>query len=280
MNKGVSFSTQRTVTKVDLRKQLGHLYNPSAKEAVVVDVPEMPFLMVDGVGNPNTAQEYQEAIEALYGVAYALKFLLKKEQAVDYPVMPLEGLWWAQNMRDFSVDNKEIWQWTMMIMQPEEVTADLFERALAQVKHKKDSPALPKMRLERFHEGLAARNSRLEVTEHLREWGWGGTWMGVTRCARATISAGVQDIGVKYASTPLSATLSACWETRPATIRARSPACLFQHQPKKAVRQTSLGSTSAEETGSLFQAAMPSEVLYNYLINTVKPLRKTANRVE
>src|SRR5436190_11507098 len=73
--------------------------------------------------------------------------------------------------------------------------------------------------------------------------------MGVTRCARATISAGVQDIGVKYASTPLSATLSACWETRPATIRARSPACLFQHQPKKAVRQTSLGSTSAEEKG-------------------------------
>jgi len=157
MNKGVSFSTQRTVTKVDLRKQLGHLYNPSAKEAVVVDVPEMPFLMVDGVGNPNTAQEYQEAVEVLYGVAYALKFLLKKEQAVDYPVMPLEGLWWAQNMRDFSVDNKEIWQWTMMIMQPEEVTADLFERALAQVKHKKDSPALPKMRLERFHEGLAAQ---------------------------------------------------------------------------------------------------------------------------
>lgn len=88
MNKGVSAWTQRTVTKVDLRKQLGHLYNPSAKEVVVVEVPTIQFLMIDGAGNPNISQEYQEAVEALYGVAYTLKSLLKKEQGIDYPVIP------------------------------------------------------------------------------------------------------------------------------------------------------------------------------------------------
>jgi hypothetical protein len=157
MSKAISGSAQRAVTKVDLRKQLKHLYNPSAKEAVMVDVPDMQFLMVDGTGNPNTSQAYQEAVEALYGVAYTLKFMIKKEQAIDYPVMALEGLWWAEDMQTFSTDNKENWQWTMMIMQPDQVTAKLFEQAREQVKRKKDSPALANMRLQTFHEGDAAQ---------------------------------------------------------------------------------------------------------------------------
>jgi hypothetical protein len=157
MSQSVSTSTQRAAAKVDFRKQLRHLYTPSAKEVVVVNVPAMPFLMVDGTGNPNTSQEYQEAVEALYAVAYALKFLLKKEQGVDYAVMPLEGLWWTPNMREFSVEHKETWLWTMMIAQPPEVTAALFERAREQVQRKKPSPALAKVRLEPFQEGLAAQ---------------------------------------------------------------------------------------------------------------------------
>ena len=117
----------------------------------------MAFLMIDGSGNPNTSQEYQQAVEALYGVAYALKFLLKKEQGVDYAVMPLEGLWWTPDIREFSVEHKESWLWTMMIAQPQEVTAALFERAREPVQRKKPSPALTKIRLEPFHEGLAAQ---------------------------------------------------------------------------------------------------------------------------
>src|SRR5579884_428669 len=145
-------------TKVDLKKRLSHLYNPPAKEVVVVEVPAMQFLMIDGAGNPNTAQEYKEAIEALYGVAYALKFLLKKEQGLDYSVMPLEGLWWTPDMREFSAEHKEHWLWTMMIMQPEEVTAAHFEQARArEMQRKKESPALAKLRLERFYEGLAVQ---------------------------------------------------------------------------------------------------------------------------
>jgi len=146
------------MAKVDFKQELKHLYNPSPKEAVIVDVPEMNFLMVDGVGDPNTAQEYKDAVEALYAVSYALKFMIKKgEAAVDYGVMPLEGLWWADDMTQFSMQNKDIWKWTSMIMQPKYVTKDLFDKAIAQVAKKKSLPALSKMRFESFHEGLAAQ---------------------------------------------------------------------------------------------------------------------------
>lgn len=157
MGETASTSAQKVMAKVDLKKELKHIYNPSAKDVALVDVPDMQFLMVDGVGDPNTSQEYQQAVEALYGVAYGLKFLIKKELILDYAVMPLEGLWWVPDMREFSVDRKEDWLWTMMIMQPEEVTATLFERVLAQVQHKKATPALAKLRLEYFHEGPGAQ---------------------------------------------------------------------------------------------------------------------------
>lgn len=144
--------------KVDFKKQLKHLYRPPAKNAVAVEVPVMNFLMLDGAGDPNSAPAYGEAVEALYAVAYALKFMIKKgPQAVDYGVLPLEGLWWVEDMRQFSVENKSAWQWTMMIMQPEYVTRELYEAALVQVEAKKKPPALGKMRLESYHEGLSAQ---------------------------------------------------------------------------------------------------------------------------
>ena len=144
--------------KIDWKKELKHLYRPSARALVAVDVPALNFLMIDGAGDPNTAQEYQQAVEALYAVAYALKFMVKKgPAAVDYGVMPLEGLWWVDDMRQFSVDDKGAWQWTMMIMQPEHVTETLLEEALEQVRVKKDPAALGKMRFESYHEGLAAQ---------------------------------------------------------------------------------------------------------------------------
>jgi hypothetical protein len=145
------------MSKVDFKKTLKHLYRPSTKEFVVVDVPAMQFLMVDGHGDPNTAQEYQEALEALYAVAYKLKFTSKREKGLDYVVPPLEGLWWVEDMRDFSVEDKGAWDWTMMIMQPEWVSQEMFERVLPQVKKAKDPPALEKLRLETYHEGLAVQ---------------------------------------------------------------------------------------------------------------------------
>ncbi len=143
--------------KTDFKKEWKHLYRPSAKEFAVVDVPPMNFLMIDGHGDPNTAQEYQDAVEALYGVAYKLKFMSKKEKGMDYIVPPMEGLWWVENMEEFTTESKSAWDWTMMIMQPEWITQEMFEEALKQVEKKKNPPALPKLRLEVYHEGLAVQ---------------------------------------------------------------------------------------------------------------------------
>lgn len=146
------------MVKIDFKKELKHLYGSSAKEVALVDVTEMNFLMIDGRGDPNTSQEYQEAIEALYAVSYALKFMVKKsEAAIDYVVMPLEGLWWTEDMTEFSMDDKDIWKWTAMIMQPEYVTRAFVDEALREVEEKKNPPALSKTRFESYHEGLAVQ---------------------------------------------------------------------------------------------------------------------------
>jgi hypothetical protein len=147
------------VRKVDLKKERKHLYGPSAKEISVVDVPPMNFLMIDGEGDPNTSREYAEALEALYAISYAIKFKIKRAPSgVDYAVMPLEGLWWTDEMRDFSVEDKGSWKWTAMIMQPEEyVTEVLFEEAKNEVEKKKGLSAIPRMRFEAFREGLSAQ---------------------------------------------------------------------------------------------------------------------------
>jgi hypothetical protein len=142
--------------KVDFKKELKTLYNPSGKEVSVVDVPAMNFLLVDGEGAPGSAQ-YGEAVSALFSVAYALKFMVKKGKGVDYGVMPLEGLWWMDDMANFSVDKKDQWKWTAMIMQPKNVTVSDFKAAIEQTKKKKDLPALPKVRFECFKEGPTAQ---------------------------------------------------------------------------------------------------------------------------
>ncbi|MDD5472212.1 MAG: GyrI-like domain-containing protein, partial [Sideroxydans sp.] len=101
---------------LDWKKELKHLFQPSTKEVSQVDVPSLNYLMIDGKGDPNTAQEYADAIETLFAVAYTLKFMVKKGPlAIDYGVMPLEGLWWAEDMSRFSTDDKSNWLWTAMI---------------------------------------------------------------------------------------------------------------------------------------------------------------------
>jgi len=146
------------MTKIDFKKEWKHLYNPPKTKFTIVDVPSMQFLMVDGHGDPNTAQEYQDAIEALYGVAYKMKFISKKTLERDYVVPPLEGLWWAEDMAAFSTArDKSQWDWTMMIMTPEWVTADIFANAAAQVRDAKNPLSLDKVRLESYHEGLSVQ---------------------------------------------------------------------------------------------------------------------------
>jgi hypothetical protein len=144
--------------KLDLKRELKHLYLPSAREVVAVDVPAMDFLLVDGQGDPNTSPAYAEALEALYALSYAIKFAVKKGPlAIDYGVMPLEGLWWADDMSDFVTGDRSRWKWTMMIMQPRFVPRELVEEARDAVRKKKDPVALPAVRFETFAEGAAAQ---------------------------------------------------------------------------------------------------------------------------
>jgi len=148
------------VHKIDLRKELKHLYRPSAKKVEVVEVPEFQFAMIDGRiepgEEPGTSPAFQQALQALYGVSYTLKFMSKQREAnpIDYTVMPLEGLWWTAS-GEFDFGRKDEWLWTAMIMQPDHITPEMFAEAIEQVREKRgDNPALAKLRLERFREGL------------------------------------------------------------------------------------------------------------------------------
>ncbi|MFO7322522.1 MAG: GyrI-like domain-containing protein [Chloroflexota bacterium] len=143
--------------KVDLKKQLAEFYNPSSKSFSIVTVPPMRFLMIDGAGNPNTSPAFKEATEALYGLSYPLKFAVRKQQGIDYGVMPLEGLWWAEDMAAYTTLDKDSWQWTLMIMQPEYVSEALVEQIRDEVARKKALPALSRVRFETYDEGLSVQ---------------------------------------------------------------------------------------------------------------------------
>lgn len=143
--------------KIDYKQAFKYLYLPTAKSVVKVVVPPMNFLMADGAGDPNISPDYQAVVEALFSTAYAIKFMVKKgPAALDYGVMPLEGLWWADDMAAFSVEAKSDWKWTMMIMQPAPVTRELVNAALETGK-KKGLAAISRLRFETFAEGLCAQ---------------------------------------------------------------------------------------------------------------------------
>lgn len=100
------------MAKIDFKRELKHLYSPPKGKFTIVDVPAMNFLMIDGYGYPEGNPAYQEALEALYGISYGLKFV-SKAQGNDYIVPPLEGLWWMENMAEFSMEKKDEWEWRM-----------------------------------------------------------------------------------------------------------------------------------------------------------------------
>ncbi len=146
--------------KIDYKKQMKALYFPGDKQPVLLDVPEMRFVMVDGSGDPNTSPLFRDAMQALYGISYTVKFMLKKQNAQDYVVFPLEGLWWVENMREFSLEHKDGWLWTVMIRQPEWVNEEHIGEAISEIRKKKKEQAprlLSKMRFVGFQEGLCAQ---------------------------------------------------------------------------------------------------------------------------
>lgn len=144
---------ERMPAKVDLKKSLD-AYRAKVGEFRVLDVPDAQYLMIDGHGDPNTSPVFTEAVEALYPVAYALKFASKRSLGRDHVVMPLEGQWWAGDMDSFTVArDKSRWDWTLMIMQPERIDREMFTAAVEQAGTKGPPARLDALRLESLSEG-------------------------------------------------------------------------------------------------------------------------------
>lgn len=145
---------------VDLKKKWKHLYSPSAKAIGVVEVPRLQFAMINGSiekgRSPGISPGFQEATQAIYSIAYTLKFMLKKRttNAVDYPVMALEGLWWVKD-GIFDIAVQDNWLYTLMILQPDVMTDEVFQAGLAEVRRRRgDNASLARLRLSKFEEGL------------------------------------------------------------------------------------------------------------------------------
>jgi hypothetical protein len=155
---------QETDMKIlDLKKSLKSFYQPSAKKPEIIEVPRFQFARIDGViekkSEPGKSPAFAEATQALYGISYTLKFMLKKRNVnpIDYPVMALEGLWWVEDGR-FDITVKDNWHYTLMILQPEVITPALFAQGLEEIRRKKGGmPALSKLRLGYFEEGLTVQ---------------------------------------------------------------------------------------------------------------------------
>ncbi|MHA6297095.1 GyrI-like domain-containing protein [Devosia sp. CAU 1758] len=139
-----------TVTKIDIRKTLKPLYS-ARRQFDLVDVPPLNYAMADGLGDPNTAPAYSSAVQWLYSISYALKFAAKS-LGQDYVVPPLEGLWWSDDPADFVARRKNKWRWTMMILAPDFITADMFAVARDKAKSKLGN-APDTLRLATLHEG-------------------------------------------------------------------------------------------------------------------------------
>jgi hypothetical protein len=151
---------------LDLRKKYKPLYQPSARQIDLVVVPEFQFLMLDGQiekgQSPGTSPAFQEAMGAIYGAAYTLKFMSKqrKTNAIDFPVMPLEALWWVEDGQ-FDITRPDNWYWRAMILQPDHITSQLFADALEKLHMKKPSPALELLRLQKYAEGLSVQTMHI-----------------------------------------------------------------------------------------------------------------------
>jgi hypothetical protein len=153
--------------KIDLKKEYRALYVPSARRVSLVKVPRLQFLMIDGRieagAAPGTSPGFEEAMMAMYGIAYTMKFMLKlrPQNPVDYPVMAVEGLWWVED-GVFDITVKDNWYFTLMMLTPKVATSKIFETARDQVRRKRgDSPALGQLRLQGFAEGLCMQTMHI-----------------------------------------------------------------------------------------------------------------------
>ncbi len=148
-----------TVNKLDFKKEYKALFSPSPGKPEMIEVPAFKYIMIDGRGNPNNNPEFEAKVAVLYGLSYTIKFMFKKdsENPFDFTVAPLSGLWYAEDMDVFMKMDKDQWQWTMMILQPDRVTPAVFGAAREIFEKKKNPPYLGDASLKVYDEGLCAQ---------------------------------------------------------------------------------------------------------------------------
>ncbi|WP_367038558.1 GyrI-like domain-containing protein [Streptomyces sp. Je 1-332] len=143
--------------KYDVKRELKTCYAPKNTDWEIVEIPELRYVAIDGHGDPNSSAAYRHAVEALYAVAYTVKFASKGDLGRDYVVGPLEGLWWAENMDDFLARLKDNWQWRLLIHAPAWVTDEMIDDARHTALSKKGFPAIAHVHSETLREGTSAQ---------------------------------------------------------------------------------------------------------------------------
>ncbi|CAH0171070.1 GyrI-like domain-containing protein [Microbacterium sp. Bi128] len=173
--------------KIDFTKAFDS-YQARVGEFRVLEIPEMRYLMIDGHGDPNTSPAYTQALQALYPVAYKLKFASKRDLGRDYVVPPLEGLWWAEDMDAFTVArDKSQWDWSMMLMVPEWIDETMFHEAVDVVKAKGSVDRLDDVRIETLAEGVCVQTLHIgsfddeaDVLEKMHDEFIPGQWLSLS----------------------------------------------------------------------------------------------------
>lgn len=144
--------------KIDFKKDFKELYKAPVKGFAFVNAPSWLYIMIDGAGDPNTVPQFQRGIETLYGVAYTVKFSLKKTGiGPEYSVPPLDGLWWCEGMEGFDQENRGLWRWTLMIAQPSHIDLAVVDAAIQQLIARGKEGLWSELRLETLDEGLCVQ---------------------------------------------------------------------------------------------------------------------------
>ena len=144
----------------DYKKEYKEFYLPPRKPQIV-EVPEMNFLAVRGMGDPNEEEgDYKAAIGLLYSIAYTIKMSKmgkhKIEGYFDYVVPPLEGFWWQDGVQGVDYTRKDQFQWISLIRLPEFVTREEFDWAIQEASVKKQMD-FSKVKFFTYHEGLCVQ---------------------------------------------------------------------------------------------------------------------------
>lgn len=99
------------------RAMLGALYAPPAGQFSIVDVPQLPFAVLDGKGPPEPPS-VAAAVKALYTAIYPIRREARKRMGKSFVEPPVELLYWADDMRDFAAGYRENWHWRVQITLP------------------------------------------------------------------------------------------------------------------------------------------------------------------